>query len=61
MSKYIEVEVDKSGNVKVEAHGYSDGMCFAATKEIEEAIGKKEKDTTTHHGGPVKAKAILGQ
>ncbi len=59
--KYIEIEVSTSGEVKVEAHGYADGTCFAATKEIEEAIGKKEKDTKTVHGGNAPVKAILGR
>jgi hypothetical protein len=57
--KYIEVEITDDGEVKIEAKGFTDGACLAATKEIEEAIGKTVKDTKTVHGGGTQAKAIL--
>lgn len=43
--KTIEIDVSPQGDVQVEAKGFTDGTCFAATKEIEQAIGKVTKDT----------------
>lgn len=42
--KTIDIVVSPQGEVKVEANGFTDGTCFAATKEIEAAIGKVTKD-----------------
>ena len=41
----IIVVVDASGDSKVEAFGFSGGDCLAATKSIEEALGKAGKRT----------------
>jgi len=38
--KEIEVIIDKDGNVTVEAVGFKGKACAAATKAIEEALGK---------------------
>ena len=35
--------IDEAGVPTIEAHGYTDGTCRAATKEIEEALGIVEK------------------
>lgn len=40
--KKIVVTFDKKGGSKVEAFGFTGGACLAATKDIEEAIGKAE-------------------
>lgn len=41
--KMITVTVDKTGQAKIEAHGFADNTCLAATKSIEEALGKVDK------------------
>lgn len=38
--KSIEVDIAPDGEVKIEAFGFQGGACLAATKEIEEALGK---------------------
>ena len=38
--KQIIATFDKAGNVKIEAFGFQGGECLAATKSIEDAIGK---------------------
>lgn len=38
--KSIEVDVAPDGEVKIEAFGFEGGACLAATKEIEDALGK---------------------
>lgn len=35
----IEVTIDKVGNVKIDAQGFTDGSCHEATKQLEEALG----------------------
>lgn len=40
--KKIVVTFDKKGGSKIEAFGFTGGACLAATKDIEEAIGKAE-------------------
>ncbi len=46
--KEIEITIDEDGSSSVEAFGYTDNTCKAATREIEEALGavtsRKEKD-----------------
>lgn len=37
--KKIEIKIDAAGEVKIEAIGYTDGSCLAATKAIEDALG----------------------
>lgn len=36
----ITIEIDEEGNTTIEAHGYKDGACLAATQELEEALGQ---------------------
>lgn len=38
--KKIVITFDKRGGSKIEAFGFSGGACLAATKDIEDAIGK---------------------
>jgi hypothetical protein len=59
--KSIEVDVSPSGDVKIEAHGFTGGACLAATKEIEEAIGKIEGRKLKEGSGPVNAVQKLQQ
>lgn len=40
MSKRITVRITASGDITVEAHGYHGKGCEAATKAIEDALGK---------------------
>lgn len=40
MSKRIHVRVTPSGDITVEAHGFHGKGCEAATKAIEDALGK---------------------
>ncbi|MEO5714892.1 MAG: DUF2997 domain-containing protein [Luteolibacter sp.] len=40
MSRQIHVKVSSSGDITVEAHGFKGNGCEAATKAIEEALGK---------------------
>lgn len=40
MSRQIRVKVSPTGEVTVEAHGFKGSGCEAATKAIEEALGK---------------------
>ena len=42
--KRIEIAVDKEGNSKVEAFGFSGKGCMDATKEIEDALGGVSED-----------------
>ncbi len=42
--KMITVEVDKKGKTKIEAHGFEDNTCLAATKSVEEALGVVDGD-----------------
>lgn len=37
--KMITIEVDKKGKAKIEAHGFDDNTCLAATKSVEDALG----------------------
>lgn len=37
--KMITVDVGPDGKTKIEAHGFEDNTCLAATKSIEEALG----------------------
>ena len=45
--KRIIIEVDMTGKVSVETHGYAGHGCKDATKEIEVALGLKESDQNT--------------
>jgi len=38
--KYVDIEIDPQGNVTIEAEGYTDGSCRAATEAIEDALGQ---------------------
>lgn len=40
--KKIVVTFDRKGGSKIEAFGFTGGACLAATKDIEDAIGKTE-------------------
>ena len=40
MSRKIHVRIAPSGDITVEAHGYKGKGCEAATKAIEDALGK---------------------
>lgn len=41
--KYITIDVDpKSGNTKVEAHGFEGADCLKATLELEQRLGAVE-------------------
>lgn len=48
--KMITVDVDKKGNTKIEAHGFSDNTCLKATKSVEEALGVLEKQDLKPEG-----------
>lgn len=37
--KMIVIDIDKKGGSKIEAFGFADNTCLAATKTIEEALG----------------------
>ncbi len=37
--RMITIDVDKKGKSKIEAHGFEDNSCLAATKSLEEALG----------------------
>ncbi len=45
MSRQIHVKASPSGDVTVEAHGFKGNGCDAATKAIEEALGKPRERT----------------
>lgn len=45
MSKKIVVEFDEEGQAKIEAFGFTGTACEAATKFIEEALGKVDSRT----------------
>lgn len=45
MSRQIRVKVSPTGEVTVEAHGFKGNGCEAATKVIEEALGKPSERT----------------
>lgn len=47
MAQTIEITVSSMGEVMIHAKGYSGNTCEAATKFIEEAIGKVTKRTAT--------------
>ena len=64
MHRTIEVSIDPTGAVTIEATGFRGGACEQATKEIEEALGlqkarKKKPEyhalTTTSAAARVKA------
>lgn len=55
--KTIEVDVSPQGDVKIEATGFVGGACLAATREIEEAIGKIEKRKMKEGTGTVAAES----
>jgi hypothetical protein len=38
--KYIEIEIDAEGVLRIEVHGFSDGSCKRATQNLEAALGK---------------------
>jgi hypothetical protein len=57
--KKIVVTFDTHGDSKVEAFGFSGGACLAATKSIEEAIGKASGRTMKSSGDGVEAKATV--
>ena len=40
MSRQIQVRITLSGDITVEAHGFKGKGCEAATKAIEDALGK---------------------
>jgi hypothetical protein len=42
--KQIIVDIDKKGNVKIEAEGYTGASCKTATEFLEKALGKKKKE-----------------
>lgn len=44
-AKYIEMVFDDAGSTKIEAHGFTDGTCRAATKSLEDALGRVQKRT----------------
>lgn len=37
--KMIVIEIDRTGASKIEAFGFADNTCLAATKTVEEALG----------------------
>ena len=41
MSRQIRVRVSPTGEIRVEAYGFKGNGCEAATKAMEEALGKK--------------------
>ena len=45
MSRQIHVKVSPIGEITVEAHGFQGNGCEAATKAIEEALGKPRERT----------------
>lgn len=57
--KKIVVTFDIHGDSKVEAFGFTGGACLAATKSIEEAIGKASKRTMKSGGDGAEAKATV--
>ena len=40
MNRRIQVRIAPSGDITVEAHGFNGNGCEAATKAIEDALGK---------------------
>lgn len=47
MEKSITVEIDKAGNIKMEAHGFKGEGCVEATKKLLEKMGTAS--TTTEY------------
>ena len=45
MSRFIHVRVSPIGEITVEAHGFQGKGCEAATKAIEDALGKPRART----------------
>ncbi len=45
MSRHIHVKVSPTGEITVEAHGFKGNGCEAATKAIEDALGKPRERT----------------
>ena len=45
MSRRIHVRVSPNGDITVEAHGFQGKGCEAATKAIEDALGKPRERT----------------
>lgn len=45
MSRQIHVKISPTGGITVEAHGFQGQGCEAATKAIEEALGKTQTRT----------------
>lgn len=54
--KEIEITIDEQGGTSLEAFGFSDGACKAATKEIEEELGTIQKRKMKDHETDVKQK-----
>ncbi len=54
--KKIVVTFDKKGGSRVEAFGFTGAACLAATKDIEDAIGKTEGRKMK--GGPDNVEAV---
>lgn len=54
--KEIEITIDEEGNGSIEAFGFTDGSCKAATKELEEAFGTVQKRKMKDHKVDVKQK-----
>lgn len=47
MNKRIEITVDPDGNSQVETKGFTGGDCIAASKFVEQALGKQTSQRTT--------------
>lgn len=39
MDKYVTVTITPEGDTKIEAHGFTDGRCRDATRDLETALG----------------------
>ena len=59
MSKTLEVIVSRTGEVQIEAKGFSGPECVEATKEMERALGTVVKERKT--ADFVRTKAKQGQ
>lgn len=49
-SKSIIVTISAEGEAEIEAHGFSDGACLEATKDLEQALGVVSDRKRTNHG-----------
>lgn len=47
MSKIIEIIVSPKGETRVETKGFAGGECREASKFVEEALGKRERERMT--------------